>query len=46
MQNIDESRIPDYHRGFALGILALIPPVMVVVLFQRWFIKGLLESEK
>ncbi|MDH6295433.1 carbohydrate ABC transporter membrane protein 2, CUT1 family [Agrobacterium fabrum] len=28
------------------AILAIIPPVMVVVLMQRWFVKGLVETEK
>jgi sn-glycerol 3-phosphate transport system permease protein len=27
-------------------ILAMLPPVFVVVIFQRWFVKGLVESEK
>lgn len=28
------------------SILAIVPPVLVVVLMQRWFVKGLVESEK
>ena len=28
------------------AILAVVPPVLVVVLMQRWFVKGLVESEK
>jgi sn-glycerol 3-phosphate transport system permease protein len=28
------------------AILAIIPPVIVVVLMQRWFVKGLVETEK
>jgi sn-glycerol 3-phosphate transport system permease protein len=28
------------------SILAILPPVMVVVLMQRWFVKGLVETEK
>jgi sn-glycerol 3-phosphate transport system permease protein len=35
------SNIPDYNEAFALAILAMLPPVMIVVIFQRWFIKGL-----
>ncbi|HWT31366.1 MAG TPA: glycerol-3-phosphate transporter, partial [Propylenella sp.] len=27
-------------------ILAIAPPVLVVVLMQRWFVRGLIESEK
>ncbi|KAA0969046.1 sn-glycerol-3-phosphate ABC transporter permease UgpE [Aureimonas fodinaquatilis] len=40
------SQIPDYNEAFALAVLALLPPVLVVVIFQRWFIKGLTESDK
>ncbi len=40
------SNIPDYNEAFALAILAMLPPVMIIVLFQRWFIKGLTESDK
>ncbi len=28
------------------AILAIIPPMLVVVLMQRWFVKGLVETEK
>ena len=28
------------------AILAILPPVVVVVLMQRWFVRGLVESEK
>ena len=40
------SQIPDYNEAFALAVLAMLPPVIVVVVFQRWFIKGLTESDK
>jgi len=40
------SQIPDYNEAFALAVLAMIPPVIVVVVFQRMFIKGLTESDK
>ncbi|AUX74933.1 sn-glycerol-3-phosphate ABC transporter permease UgpE [Sinorhizobium fredii] len=40
------SNIPDYNEAFALAILAMLPPVIIVVMFQRWFIKGLTESDK
>lgn len=38
--------LPQFQKAFALTILAIIPPVMVVVFFQHWFVKGLIESEK
>jgi sn-glycerol 3-phosphate transport system permease protein len=28
------------------AVLAIVPPVVVVVLMQRWFVKGLIETEK
>ncbi|MCD2180245.1 ABC transporter permease subunit [Rhizobium sp. C1] len=40
------SQIPDYNQAFALAILAMLPPVLIVVIFQSWFIKGLTESDK
>jgi len=40
------SQIPDYNEAFALAVLAMLPPVLIVVVFQRWFIKGLTESDK
>ncbi|SOC44316.1 carbohydrate ABC transporter membrane protein 2 (CUT1 family) [Rhizobium subbaraonis] len=40
------SQIPDYNEAFALAVLAMLPPVLMVVLFQSWFIKGLTESDK
>ena len=40
------SQIPDYNEAFALAVLAMVPPVAVVVIFQRMFIKGLTESDK
>jgi sn-glycerol 3-phosphate transport system permease protein len=30
----------------ATTVMALLPPVAVVLLMQRWFVKGLVDSEK
>jgi sn-glycerol 3-phosphate transport system permease protein len=30
----------------ALAILAMLPPVAIVLVFQSWFVKGLTESDK
>jgi sn-glycerol 3-phosphate transport system permease protein len=35
-----------WHIVMATTILAMLPPVAVVLLMQRWFVKGLVESEK
>jgi sn-glycerol 3-phosphate transport system permease protein len=37
---------PQWHLVMAVSILAMIPPVVIVVLMQRWFVKGLIETEK
>lgn len=36
----------EWNLVMATTILALLPPVLVVVLMQRWFVKGLVETEK
>jgi sn-glycerol 3-phosphate transport system permease protein len=28
------------------AMLAIVPPILVVVLMQRWFVRGLVENEK
>ncbi len=40
------SNIPEYGQAMALAVLAMLPPVIVVIIFQSWFIKGLTESDK
>ena len=37
---------PRWHLLMATSILALVPPVVVVVTMQRLFVKGLIEPEK
>lgn len=46
LNNINETSQPRYDYAFALVILAMLPPVLIVIIFQRWFVKGLVESEK
>ncbi|CAM3787895.1 L-arabinose transport system permease protein AraQ [Vibrio aerogenes CECT 7868] len=46
INNIYESSTPRYDYAFAMVIFAMLPPVLVVLIFQRWFVKGLVESEK
>ncbi|WP_415926718.1 ABC transporter permease subunit [Devosia rhizosphaerae] len=46
-QGLDGSQqVPEYGRSNLLAMLAIIPPVAVVIFFQRWFVKGLTESDK
>ncbi|WP_299681276.1 ABC transporter permease subunit [uncultured Roseobacter sp.] len=42
----DGSSTPEYGEAAALAIIAMTPPVLVVVFFQSWFVKGLTESDK
>jgi sn-glycerol 3-phosphate transport system permease protein len=37
---------PLWNYVMAVSMLAMLPPVVVVVLMQRWFVKGLIETEK
>ena len=43
---IGEETQTDWSAVMATTILALLPPVLVVVLMQRWFVSGLTEGEK
>ena len=36
----------EWNIVMATAILAMIPPAMVVLLMQKWFIKGLVDTEK
>lgn len=36
----------DWHIIMATTVLAMLPPVMIVIFMQRWFVKGLVDTEK
>src|SRR5688500_1030440 len=36
----------EWNLIMATAVLAMLPPALVVVLMQRWFVKGLVETEK
>ena len=38
--------LTEWHIVLSTTMLAMLPPVLVVVLMQRWFVKGLVETEK
>ncbi|MGE0848091.1 MAG: sn-glycerol-3-phosphate ABC transporter permease UgpE [Hyphomicrobiaceae bacterium] len=38
--------LTEWNVVMATAMLAMLPPVAVVVLMQRWFVKGLVETEK
>ena len=35
-----------WNLVMATAMLAMVPPVLVVMLMQRWFVKGLVDTEK
>jgi sn-glycerol 3-phosphate transport system permease protein len=37
---------PEWNLVMAAAMMALLPPVLVVILLQRWFVHGLIEPEK
>jgi sn-glycerol 3-phosphate transport system permease protein len=36
----------EWNVIMATAILAMIPPALVVLLMQKWFVKGLVDSDK
>jgi sn-glycerol 3-phosphate transport system permease protein len=36
----------EWNLVMATAMLAMLPPALVVILMQRWFVKGLVDSEK
>jgi sn-glycerol 3-phosphate transport system permease protein len=38
--------VPDWNLLMAMAMLAMLPPVLVVVFMQRQFVRGLVETEK
>ncbi len=36
----------EWNAVMAVAMLAMIPPALVVILMQKWFVKGLVDSEK
>jgi sn-glycerol 3-phosphate transport system permease protein len=40
------SQLPEWNVIMAAAVMVLLPPVAVIVAMQRWFVKGLIETEK
>ncbi len=45
-QDLEGTNIPEYGRANMLALIAILPPVAIVIFFQSWFVKGLTESDK
>jgi sn-glycerol 3-phosphate transport system permease protein len=42
----DVDDVPDWNVALAGALIVMLPPVLVVLFMQRWFVKGLVEKEK
>ena len=40
------TQLPEWNLVMATAVMAILPPVLIVLLMQRWFVHGLIESEK
>jgi sn-glycerol 3-phosphate transport system permease protein len=38
--------IPDWNVAMAGTFIVMLPPLIVVILTQRWFVRGLIATEK
>ena len=38
--------LPTWNVALAGALLVMTPPVLVVLFMQRWFVKGLVDTEK
>jgi sn-glycerol 3-phosphate transport system permease protein len=45
-QMISHDGTTPWHLVMGVAIIAMIPPICVVILMQKWFVKGLIDSEK
>ena len=45
-QVLEGASLPEFGRSNLLAVIAIVPPVFIVIFFQNWFVKGLTESDK
>jgi sn-glycerol 3-phosphate transport system permease protein len=38
--------VPNWHFAMAGTLIVMLPPVVVVILMQRWFVRGLINTDK
>ena len=38
--------LPTWHLAMAATLMIMVPPVLVVVFMQRWFVRGLINTDK
>ncbi|RML90451.1 Glycerol-3-phosphate ABC transporter, permease protein [Pseudomonas syringae pv. maculicola] len=42
----DASQIPEWNLLMAAAVVSMLPPILVIALMQRWFVKGLIGVGK
>ncbi len=42
----DTTQTPEWNLLLAAAVISLLPPILIVALMQRWFIKGIIGVEK
>ena len=43
---VTQDALTEWQLAMATAVLAMLPPVAVVIVMQRWFVKGLVDTEK
>lgn len=38
--------VPNWHIAMAATLMVMIPPILVVIFMQRWFVRGLINTDK
>jgi len=38
--------MPEWHIAMAGTLIVMLPPLVVVIVMQRWFVRGLIATEK
>jgi len=42
----NQGGLPEWNIAMAGTLIVMIPPLLVVALMQRWFVRGLIATEK
>lgn len=38
--------VPKWHIAMAGRMIVMLPPILVVIVMQRWFVRGLINTDK
>jgi len=42
----DATQVPEWNLLMAAAVVSMLPPILVIALMQRWFVKGLIGVGK